>query len=84
MSIMKSRQIYVGGFDKEYYVDEMTVSHLINSIRMVDQNIQSLCAIEDLSQHKNRGIEKAIRCLGKDLKVLARELDSRKDAGGCC
>ena len=84
MSITKSRQIYIGGFEKEYFVDEMTVGHLINSIRMIDQNIRSLSAVEDMTSHRHNGVRKAIKCLGKDLLALVKELDSRKDAGGCC
>ena len=77
MSIIKSRQIYVGGFDKEYFVDEMSASHLINSIRMVRDNIHALEMVDDIYGKKG-GIKKSIECLYKDLKVLSKELDGRK------
>lgn len=81
MSIIKSRQIYVGGYDREYYVDEMANSHLINSIRQIYQNLQALKYVG--ATRSRGGIAKAQVCLLKDLKALSDELDSRTDVEEC-
>ena len=81
MSITKSRQIYVGGFEKEYYLDEMSVSHLINTLALIDRNLQTISRIE--SQDTRKGIVNARKCLEKDMKALTNELAKRKERGFC-
>jgi hypothetical protein len=77
MSIKKSRQIYVGGYDNEYFVDEMSNSHLINAIRQIRQNIAALR--EAMSTHGTygEGVQCAIGCLLEDEETLFKELESR-------
>lgn len=77
MSIKKSRQIYVGGYDNEYFVDEMSNSHLINSIRQIRQNISALREAMEAHGNYGEGTQCAISCLLEDEETLFKELEAR-------
>ena len=84
MSIKKSRQIYVGGYDREYFMDEMSNSHLINSIRQVRSNRIALINAQEEHGNFGAGADAAIACLYNDELELFKELASRENCEECC
>lgn len=84
MSIKQSRQIYVGGYDNEYFVDEMSNSHLINCIRQIRQNVNALREAQETHGNHGAGTQCAIGCLLADEEILYKELASRDNCTEDC
>lgn len=85
MAIKKSRAIYVGGYDKEYFVDSMSNSHIINSIVQIREKIRVLEELlNSYGFSESGGVACSLRCLGADQNALLNELNSRDNCREDC
>lgn len=82
MGQKKSREIYVGGFSKEFFVDEMSNDHILNVIVLIDQKIDSI--LNMASDFGTCEQFTALRsCLDADRRMLANELMHRDAETNC-
>lgn len=87
MGQKRSREIYIDGYGKEHYVDEMETSHILNVVaRLQDRlgNIQMVMLGHRMSANTVTNLEKAQHCVKRDIAMLLEEYGKRTDAGECC
>jgi len=81
----KSRDIYIGGFNKKFFVDEMSADHLINTISFIETKMDNIKTAGKRSGKTLSGnIKKVLKCLQKDQAMLLAELNSRDLCEGEC
>lgn len=82
MTIKKSRAKYVGGYDREYYIDSMSNSHIINCLVQIKNKLEVVEELVGLGY--NSGAKASYECLLADWNALATELDSRENCTESC
>jgi hypothetical protein len=87
MSIIQSRAIYKGGFNKEYFVDDMETSHILNVLVQLENKegaLTRLASTFEAGSDRRKALLKSRQCVNNDIAVLTLELASREDCLECC
>jgi len=85
MGRKKTRQIYVGGYNKEFFVDEMTLDHLTNTISHIETKVENLKGASGrLGRGLSDNMQDIILCLRADQDMLLAEVETRTDCIDNC
>lgn len=87
MGQKKSREIYIGGYNKEYFVDEMETTHITSVLVMLHDKTETLRDLKNrttISDEARANIVKQIDCIDADIDMLMTELGRREDCEVCC